>query len=233
MLSEKIAPLSHCNDKTRCGYHLAHIDATATTVNRSTSPASSPPILHGPITSLTRPVLPPRHSPHPAPLMRKSLGLVLLSRILFAEHGGPCHSENSSSKTYQAYREHPIRLCAARNACLAGSGCMAWPGCAACEAVHMRGARALPDNALRGPRGRAKGSARVGGGVREEFDAIVANDPRTAGSPISDTDEWERGEAVANGSRVCLGRAPGGDVEVYIDLRGCLLMMALSSSKSI
>ena len=73
----------------------------------------------------------------------------------------------------------------------------------------------------------------MGGGVWEEFDALAANDPRTVGSSISDTDEWERGEAVANGLWVSLGRAPGGDVEVYINLRGCLLMMALSSSKSI
>ena len=60
----------------------------------------------------------------------------------------------------------------------------------------------------------------MGGGVREEFNAIAANDPRTASSPISGTDEWERGEAVANSLRVYLGRAPGDDVEVYIDLRG-------------
>ena len=54
----------------------------------------------------------------------------------------------------------------------------------------------------------------MGGGVREEFDAVAANDPRTATSPINDTDESERGEAVANDLRVCLVRAPGGDVEV-------------------
>ena len=37
---------------------------------------------------------------------------------------------------------------------------------------------------------------------------------------MSDTDEWALGEAVVNGLGVCLGRTPGGDVEVYIDLRG-------------
>ena len=63
----------------------------------------------------------------------------------------------------------------------------------------------------------------MGGGIREKFDAVAANDPRTAASPISDTDEWERGEAVANDLMVCLGRAPGGDVEVYIDLRGLFI----------
>ena len=57
-------------------------------------------------------------------------------------------------------------------------------------------------------------------GFREEFDAVAGNDHRTAASPMSDTDEWALGEAVANGLGVCLGRTPGGDVEVYIDLRG-------------
>ena len=57
-------------------------------------------------------------------------------------------------------------------------------------------------------------------GFREEFDAVAANDHRKSASPMSDTDEWVLGEAVANGLGVCLGRTPGGDVEVYIDLRG-------------
>ena len=59
-------------------------------------------------------------------------------------------------------------------------------------------------------------------GFREEFDAVAANDHRTAASPIGDTDEWALGEAVANGLRVCLGQMPDGDVEVYIDLRGAV-----------
>ena len=57
-------------------------------------------------------------------------------------------------------------------------------------------------------------------GFREEFDAVAANNHRTAASPIGDTDEWALGEAVGNGLGVCLGLMPGGDVEVYIDLRG-------------
>ena len=57
-------------------------------------------------------------------------------------------------------------------------------------------------------------------GFREEFDAVAVNDHRKSASPMSDTDEWALGEAVANGLGVCLGRTPGGDVEVYIDLRG-------------
>jgi hypothetical protein len=118
-----------------------------------------------------------------------------------------------SSKAYQVYRE--------RNACLARAADAWRRGDVQLAKRFTREGHEL--NAKMRSEGREGGRRALlewVDGFREEFDAVAANDHRTAASPISDTDEWALGEAVANGLGVCLGRAPGGDVEVYIDLRG-------------
>ena len=131
-------------------------------------------------------------------------------------------TENADSKTYQTYRERPTQLSAARNACLARAA-DAW----------RRGDVQLAKRFTREGHelnSKMRSEAREGGrkavlewveGFREELDATsAANDHQKVSSPIGSADGWERGEAVANGLAVCLGHAPGGDVEVYVDLRG-------------
>ena len=126
-----------------------------------------------------------------------------------------------SSKAYQAYRERPTQLSAARNACLARAADAWRRGDVQLAKRFTREGHEL--NAKMRSGGREGGRRAVlewVEGFREKLDAVAANDHRTAASPMSDTDEWALGEAGANGLGVCLGRTPGGDVEVYIDLRG-------------
>lgn len=130
-------------------------------------------------------------------------------------------TENTSSKTYQAYRERPTQLSAARNACLARAADAWRRGDVQLAKRFTREGHEL--NAKMRSEGREGGRRLVlewVEGFREEFDAVAGNDHRKASSPISDTGGWERGEAVANGLGVCLGQALDGDLEVYIDLRG-------------
>ena len=124
-----------------------------------------------------------------------------------------------SSKAYQAYRERPTQLSAARNACLARAA-DAWR-CGDVQLAKRFTREGHELNAKMRSEGREGGRRAVlewAEGFQEDFDAVAANDHRSAASPMSDTDEWALGEAVANGLGVCLGRTPGGDVEVYIDL---------------
>lgn len=130
-------------------------------------------------------------------------------------------TENTSSKTYQTYRERPTQLSAARNACLARAADAWRRGDVQLAKRFTREGHEL--NAKMRSEGRDGGRKAVlewAQEFREEFDAVAASGHRKASSPISDTAGWERGEAVANGLGVCLGQAPGGDLEVYIDLRG-------------
>ena len=132
-------------------------------------------------------------------------------------------TENMNSKAYQAYRERPTQLSAARNACLARAADAWRRGDVQLTKRFTREGHEL--NAKMRSEGREGGRRAVlewVEGFREEFDAVAGNDHRTAASPVGNTDEWALGEAVANGLGVCFGRPPGGDVEVYIDLRGAV-----------
>ena len=129
-------------------------------------------------------------------------------------------TENMESKTYQTYRERPTQLSAARNACLARAADAWRRGDVQLAKRFTREGHEL--NAKMRSEGREGGRKAVLEWVeefREELDAApAANDHKKMSSPT--TDGWERGEVIANGLGVCLGNAPGGDVEVYVDLRG-------------
>lgn len=136
-------------------------------------------------------------------------------------------TENASSKTYQGYRERPTQLSAARNACLARAADAWRRGDVQLAKRFTREGHEL--NAKMRSEGREGGRKVVlewGKAFREAFreDLETAEATRghtiVASSPGCGVGGWERGEAVANALGVCLGHAPGGDVEVYVDLRG-------------
>lgn len=157
----------------------------------------------------------PNGRPSPRIIFRPPIQLTLASLASLPT------TENTSSKTYQTYRERPTQLSAARNACLARAADAWRRGDVQLAKRFTREGHEL--NAKMRSEGRDGGRKTVLEWVqrfREEFDAVAASDHRKASSPISDTVGCERREAVANGLGVCLGQAPGGDLEVYIDLRG-------------
>ena len=130
-------------------------------------------------------------------------------------------TENMNSKAYHAYRECPTQLSAARNASLARAA-DAWR-CGDRQLAKRFTREGHELNAKMRSEGREGGRRAVlewVEGFREEFDAVATNNHRTVASPMSETNEWALGEAVGNGLGVCFGRTPGGDVEVYIDLKG-------------
>ena len=131
-------------------------------------------------------------------------------------------TENTSSKTYQMYRERPVQLSAARNACLARAADAWRRGDVQLAKRFTREGHEL--NAKMRSEGREGGRKVVlewVEGFREELDGAPASSAhKNTTSPVSDGDGWERGETVAHGLGVCLGHAPGGVVEVYVDLRG-------------
>lgn len=131
-------------------------------------------------------------------------------------------TENTGSKTYQTYRERATQLSAARNACLARAADAWRRGDVQLAKRFTREGHEL--NAKMRSEGRESGRKAMlewVEGFREGLEATpAAHDRKKVSPPISDAGVWERGEAVANGLGVCLGYAPGGDVEVYADLRG-------------
>ena len=170
-------------------------------------------------TQLQTPPLTSTHNPNGRPSPR--IILRPPTQLPLASLASLPTTQNTSSKTYQMYRERPTQLSAARNACLARAADAWRRGDVQLAKRFTREGHEL--NAKMRAEGREGGRKAVlewVEGFREEFDAVVASAHRKATSPIGDSYEWERGEAVANGLAVCLGHAPGGDVEVYIDLRG-------------
>ena len=105
-----------------------------------------------------------------------------------------------------AYRERPTQLSAPPNACLARAADAWRRGDVQLAKRFTREGHKL--NAKMRSEGREGGRRAVlewVEGFREEFDAVAANDHRTAAPPMSDTDEWALGEAVANGQGCALG----------------------------
>jgi hypothetical protein len=172
-------------------------------------------------TQLQTPPLTSTHNPNgrPSPriILRPPTQLPLASLASLPTTG------NTSSKTYQMYRERPTQLSAARNACLARAA-DAWRrgDVQLAKRFTREGHELNAKMRSEGREGARKAVLEWVEGFREEIDAVAAShhSHRKATSPLNDLDEWERGEAVANGLGVCLGQALGGDVEVYVDLRG-------------
>jgi hypothetical protein len=141
---------------------------------------------------------------------------------------GNSHNSNitiaTNSKLYQAYRDRPAQLSAARNACLARAADAWRRGDVQLAKRFTREGHEL--NAKMRAEGRegARGVVRAWvEGMREELEGAGASASAGEGKKVGsdgDGDAWARGEVVGGGLGVCLGRALGGEAEAYLDLRG-------------